>query len=67
MQNFQKFGLYSQKISPAALPTVNFGEHIENDDEFLKSCYFYLKKDGFLIINVPGIPELFSKYSLMAL
>ena len=37
-------------------------EHIENDDEFLKSCYFYLKKDGFLIINVPGIPELFSKY-----
>jgi len=37
-------------------------EHIENDDEFLQSCYFHLKKDGFLIINVPSIPELFSKY-----
>ena len=37
-------------------------EHIENDDQFLRSCYFHLKKDGFLVINVPSIPELFSKY-----
>jgi len=37
-------------------------EHIENDDVFLQSCYFHLKKSGFLVINVPSIPELFSKY-----
>ena len=37
-------------------------EHIDNDNEFLQSCYFHLKKDGFLVINVPSIPELFSKY-----
>ena len=37
-------------------------EHIENENEFLKSCSFHMKKDAFLIINVPSIPELFSKY-----
>ena len=37
-------------------------EHIDNEDEFLKSCYFHLKKNGFLILNVPSLPELFSKY-----
>ena len=37
-------------------------EHIDNEDEFLKSCYFHLKKDGYLILNVPSVPELFSKY-----
>lgn len=37
-------------------------EHIDNDDNFLQSCYFHLKKSGFLVINVPSIPELFSKY-----
>ena len=37
-------------------------EHIDNDNEFLQSCYFHMKKGSFLIINVPSIPELFSKY-----
>jgi len=37
-------------------------EHINNDKEFLESCYFHIKEGGFLIINVPSIPELFSKY-----
>tara|TARA_Y100000588_G_C13843416_1_gene748788 strand:- start:78 stop:761 length:684 start_codon:yes stop_codon:yes gene_type:complete len=37
-------------------------EHIKNDSEFLESCYFHLKKDGCLVINVPSIPLLFSKY-----
>jgi len=37
-------------------------EHIKNDKEFLDSCYFHIKEGGFLIINVPSIPELFSKY-----
>ena len=37
-------------------------EHIENKNEFLNSCSFHMKKDAFLIINVPSIPELFSKY-----
>ena len=37
-------------------------EHIENDDVFLQSCYFHMKQGSFLIINVPSIPELFSKY-----
>ena len=37
-------------------------EHIEDDNEFLQSCYFHMKQGSFLIINVPSIPELFSKY-----
>ena len=39
-------------------------EHIGNEKEFLESCYFHLKKDGYLIINVPSIPVLFSKYDV---
>ncbi len=39
-------------------------EHIKNDSSFLKDCKYYLKKDGLLIINVPSIPELFSKYDV---
>ena len=39
-------------------------EHIDNDKEFLESCYFHLKDGGFLIVNVPSIPELFSKYDI---
>ena len=37
-------------------------EHIDHDNEFLQSCYFHMKQGAFLIINVPSIPELFSKY-----
>ena len=39
-------------------------EHIKDENEFIKSCYFHLKKDGFLIINVPSLPILFSKYDV---
>ncbi len=37
-------------------------EHIQNDSSFIRDCKFYLKKNGFLILNVPSIPLLFSKY-----
>ena len=37
-------------------------EHIDNDGEFLQSCHFHLKKDGYLVINVPSMSFLFSKY-----
>ena len=40
-------------------------EHIDNEKQFLKSCYFHLKKGGYLILNVPSLPELFSKYDTM--
>ena len=37
-------------------------EHVSNDKFFLKNTLFHLKNDGFLIINVPSIQKLFSKY-----
>jgi 2-polyprenyl-3-methyl-5-hydroxy-6-metoxy-1,4-benzoquinol methylase len=37
-------------------------EHVGNDKKFLNDCYFHLKKNGFIIINVPAFQILFSKY-----
>lgn len=37
-------------------------EHIKNDKLFLNHVSFHLKKGGYLIINVPSINSLFSKY-----
>jgi 2-polyprenyl-3-methyl-5-hydroxy-6-metoxy-1,4-benzoquinol methylase len=37
-------------------------EHIQDDLDFLKVSSFYLKKGGYLIINVPAHNFLFSKY-----
>lgn len=39
-------------------------EHIDKDSSFIRDCKYYLKKNGFLIINVPAVPWLFSKYDL---
>jgi SAM-dependent methyltransferase len=41
-------------------------EHVEDDVGFLKTCLFYLKPGGRLIVNVPARMELFSKYDCMA-
>ncbi len=37
-------------------------EHVKNDKQFLNNIYFHLKKNGVLILNVPSINLLFSKY-----
>lgn len=37
-------------------------EHVKNDKLFIKNVYFHLKKNGILILNVPSINSLFSKY-----
>jgi SAM-dependent methyltransferase len=37
-------------------------EHIDEDSRFLKESCKYLKEDGFVIINVPALNSLFSKY-----
>jgi SAM-dependent methyltransferase len=40
-------------------------EHIENDNEFLQIALKHLKKDGFLIIGVPALQILYSKYDIV--
>lgn len=37
-------------------------EHIENEAEFLTSVKEHLKKDGLVVINVPALNWLYSKY-----
>ena len=37
-------------------------EHIKNDVNFLRDVLFHLKAGGLIIINVPSISKLFSKY-----
>ena len=37
-------------------------EHVKNDNNFLKDVLFHLKSNGIVIINVPSIQKLFSKY-----
>jgi len=41
-------------------------EHIEVEGAFLDSVKFHLKKDGFLVVNVPAAPWLFSRYDKVA-
>lgn len=41
-------------------------EHIENDLLFLENSIKYLKKGGLVIINVPALNSLFSKYDIVA-
>ncbi len=41
-------------------------EHIEDDAGFLESVLFHLKNGGLLIINVPALQLLFSKYDRAA-
>jgi SAM-dependent methyltransferase len=41
-------------------------EHIEDDSGFLESVLFHLKHGGLLIINVPALQFLFSKYDRAA-
>ncbi len=37
-------------------------EHIEKTDGFIDAIFFHLKKDGYLFINVPANPLLYSRY-----
>lgn len=37
-------------------------EHVKNDNKFLSDALFHLKKNGILIINVPSLQVLYSKY-----
>ncbi len=37
-------------------------EHIEHDRDFLKACLFHLKPGGYIFINVPALPCLWSAY-----
>ena len=39
-------------------------EHVNDDKKFLDFCYFHMKKNGFLLINVPASQILFSNYDL---
>jgi SAM-dependent methyltransferase len=39
-------------------------EHVNKDKKFLDLCSFHLKKNGFMIINVPASQFLFSKYDI---
>jgi SAM-dependent methyltransferase len=41
-------------------------EHIERDDDFLKSLLFHLKEDGLVLINVPADMWLYSRYDVAA-
>jgi 2-polyprenyl-3-methyl-5-hydroxy-6-metoxy-1,4-benzoquinol methylase len=37
-------------------------EHIDNDSEFLKTSLAYVKPNGLVVINVPALNSLYSKY-----
>jgi SAM-dependent methyltransferase len=39
-------------------------EHIAKPVEFISAARFYMKQDGYMIINVPAIPVLYSKYDV---
>lgn len=41
-------------------------EHINNDSFFLENSLAYVKKGGLVIINVPALNSLFSKYDISA-
>lgn len=41
-------------------------EHIQDDEGFLQSVCFHLKKDGAVLINVPAIQRLYSPYDVAA-
>ena len=39
-------------------------EHVKNDKKFISDTLFHLKKDGYLLINVPSLEFFFSKYDV---
>ena len=39
-------------------------EHVKNDKKFIENALFHLKNNGSLIINVPSIQILYSKYDI---
>jgi Methyltransferase domain len=41
-------------------------EHIPNPVAFLAAARFYMKPDGYMIVNVPALPTLYSKYDIIA-
>ena len=41
-------------------------EHVQNPVEFVEVASFYLKRDGYPIINVPAVQTLYSNYDVVA-
>jgi 2-polyprenyl-3-methyl-5-hydroxy-6-metoxy-1,4-benzoquinol methylase len=41
-------------------------EHLRDDISFLKTAVEHVKMDGLVIINVPALPSLFSRYDIAA-
>jgi 2-polyprenyl-3-methyl-5-hydroxy-6-metoxy-1,4-benzoquinol methylase len=39
-------------------------EHIAEPVAFLSGARFYMKPDGYMIVNVPAVPALYSKYDI---
>jgi hypothetical protein len=39
-------------------------EHVPNPIEFIKAAQYYLKPGGYMVINVPAVPALYSKYDV---
>src|SRR5205823_6394148 len=39
-------------------------EHIPQPVEFLSTARFYMKHDGYMVINVPAIPAMYSQYDV---
>lgn len=56
-ERYQEFKHFFSTIS-----LMDVLEHIADPVEFLKAVCFHLKSDGRLIINVPAIPLLYSRY-----
>lgn len=52
-----------------AIPTIGLFdvvEHIENDDEFLKEIFSYIKTDGYVVLTVPAYKALWSNEDIDA-
>lgn len=41
-------------------------EHVPDPVAFLAAARFYLKQGGYMLINVPAVPALYSKYDVVA-
>jgi len=60
----ERFKEFDQSFSTILLMDVL--EHIDDPCEFLDAVRFHLKANGRLIINVPAIPSLYSRYDQAA-
>lgn len=39
-------------------------EHVKNDKKFISDALFHIKKNGYLIVNVPSLQFFFSRYDI---